>query len=263
MADTGFGLSTVFEISLSGEGIYPESLRASELADILKSVEKTITSVAYQKDPSLNLDEFIVGLVQIEKGSAKLAFASSQSVLAKSSFEDVTEAVSKGKVYTLPNEAIEEVGKMADFSKKKGCVIEFRPELGKEPTAFIEPDIDLGLQKIPSYSGDTVIFGKLERIGGATPKARLRISDHEVVSCSLSHDLAKTLAFKLYEYVGLSGKATWNSATWSLVSFNVQSITDYEDGSIKGAFQELADAAGDAWTDVSDVTAYIRSLREE
>ena len=263
MVDPGFGLPPAFEISLSGEGIYPESIRASELADILKSVEKAITSVAHLKDPSLNLEEFIVGLVQIEKSTVSLAFASSQPSVAKSSFEEVSEAVSEGKVYKLPNEAIEEVDKMSKFSKKKGCVIAFRPDLDKEPTAFIEPDIDIGLQKIPIYSGDTVIFGKLERIGGATPKARLRISEHEAVSCSISLDLAKTLASKLYEHVGLSGKATWNSETWSLVSFNVQSITQYEGGSIKEAFQELADAAGDAWADVPNVTAYIRSLRED
>lgn len=263
MVDPDFGLPTVFEISLSGEGIYPESMRASELADILISIEKTITSVAHLKDPSLNLDQFIVGLVQIEKSTVSLAFASSQPSVAKSSFEEVSEAVSEGKIYKLPNEAIEEIEKMAKFSKKKGCVIAFRPDLDQEPTAFIEPDIDLGLQKMPTYSGETVIFGKLERIGGATPKARLRISPHETVSCSISFDLAKTLASKLYEHVGLSGKATWNSETRSIISFNVQSITNYEGGPIKGAFQELADAAGDAWSDVQDVTAYIRSLREE
>jgi hypothetical protein len=263
MADLGFGMSAVFELSLSGEGIYPESIRASELAEILKSIEKTVTSIAVQKDPSLNLDEFIVGLVQISKSSAKLAFASSKPSIAKSSFENVSKAVSEGKVYTLPNMAIEEIGKIADFSKKKGCIIAFRPDLEKEPLAFIEPDIDLGLQKIPTYSGDTVIFGKLERIGGATPKARLRISDREVVSCTLTHDLAKSLATKLYEHVGLSGKATWNSATWAIVSFNVQSISHYRGGSIKEAFQELSETAGDAWSDVQNLTAYIRSLREE
>jgi len=263
MADPGFGLPTVFEISLSGEGIYPESIRASDLADIIKSIEKSVTSVAFQKDPSLNLEEFIVGLVQIERGSANLAFASSQPSVAKTSFEEVSEAVSERKVYKLPNEAIEEVDKMAKFSKKKGCVIAFRPDLGQEPTAFIEPDIELGLQKMPTYSGDTVIFGKLERIGGAKPIARLRISPHEAVSCYVSFDLAKTLASRLYEYVGLSGKAKWNSETWSIISFNVQSITQFEGGSIQEAFQELADAAGDAWSDVEDVTSYIRSLREE
>ena len=56
---------------------------------------------------------------------------------------------------------------MAKFSKKKGVVIAFRTDFTKEALVFIEPDIDLGLQKIPTYSGDTVIFGKLERIGGA------------------------------------------------------------------------------------------------
>ncbi len=85
MADSGFGLPVVFEFSLSGEGVYPESIPVSDLADILISIEKTVTSVATQKDPSLNLDEFIVGLVKIEKGSASLAFSSSQPSLAKSS----------------------------------------------------------------------------------------------------------------------------------------------------------------------------------
>jgi hypothetical protein len=61
----------------------------------------------------------------------------------------------------------------------------------------------------------------------------------------------------------MSGRATWNSQTWTVISFDVQSITGFEGGSIQEAFKELADAAGDAWADVEDVTSYIRSLREE
>ena len=62
MADPG--LSTVFELNLSGEGVYPESIRASDLAEIITSIEESRYFLALRKDPSLNLDEFIVGLVQ-------------------------------------------------------------------------------------------------------------------------------------------------------------------------------------------------------
>jgi hypothetical protein len=219
--------------------------------------------VATRANPDLDPAHFIVGLVQIEKGSARLAFSSSQKSLAKDSFEEVSTAVAQKKVYKLPSEAAEEVNKIVDFSKRRGCVVEFRPDVQKAPTAFIHPDTDFGVPEKQTIASDSVAFGKLERIGGARPMARIRISEHEAISCSLSFDLAKSLAAKLYEHVGLTGRATWNTETWSLISFDVHSITQYEGGSIKEAFRELADAAGDAWTDIEDVKGYIRSLRED
>jgi hypothetical protein len=263
MEDIEPRMPVVFEVNLSGEGIFPESIRASELADILKSIEKAVTAVATQADSSLDSTNFIIGLVQIEKGSARLAFSSSQPSIAKSSFNEVTNAVSQKKVYRLPQAAVEEVERMADFSKRKGCVIELRPDIQQAPTTFIQPDTDLGLQETPTFSSDSVVFGKLERIGGKKPMARIRISEHDALSCSISLDLAKTLATRLYENVGLTGRATWNTETWSLIAFNIHGITPYEGGPIKEAFRELAEAAGDAWADVEDVKTYIRSLRED
>lgn len=255
--------SQVFEINIAGEGIFPESIRASDLAELLRSIEKSVTSVAIQMNPSLDPADFVVGLVQIEKGSAMLAFTSSQPSLAKDSFEEVSTAVAQKKVYTLPSAASEEINRIVDFSKRRGCVIEFRPDVQKAPTAFIQPDTDFGVPEKQTISSDSVIFGRLERIGGASPMARIRISENEAISCSISFELAKSLAVKLYEYVGLTGRTTWNTETWSLIFFDVHSITQYEGGSIREAFRELADAAGDAWADVEDVKGYIRSLRED
>lgn len=253
----------VFEINIAGEGISPESIRASDLADILKSIEESISSVAIQMNPDLDLDDFIVGLVQIQRGSARLAFSSSQPSIAKNSFEDISTAVSEKKIYRLPSTAVEGINKIVDFSKRRGCVIELRPDIQKEPTAFIQPDTDFGIKEKQTISSDSVIFGNLERIGGVRPMARIRISEHEVISCSVSYDLAKSLASRLYENIGLTGRATWNTQNWSMTTFEIHNITQYEGGSIKDAFRELANAAGDAWSDIDDVKEYIRSLRED
>lgn len=263
MDDSSPRIPQVFEINIAGEGISPESIRASDLADILKSIEKSISSVAVQKNPDLDPDDFIVGLVQIQRGSARLAFSSSRPSVARESFESVSTAVSEGKLYRLPPVAVDGINEIAEFSKKKACVIELRPDIQREPTAFIKPDTDFMIPEKQSITSDSVIFGKLERIGGTKPIARLRISEHEAVSCSISYELAKSLASRLYENIGLTGRATWNSQDWSMTSFEIHSTTQYEGGSLKDAFRELASAAGDAWSDVDDVKEYIRSLRED
>ncbi|MFC1862988.1 hypothetical protein ACFL1Z_03440 [Thermodesulfobacteriota bacterium] len=154
----------LFEINISGKDIFPESIRASDLAEILKSIEKSVSSVAIYMNPDLDPADFMVGLVQIKKGSARLAFSSSQPSIAKESFEEVSAAVAEKKIYRLPSVATEEINKIVDFSKRKGCVIELRPDIQKEPTAFIQPDTDFGTIEKQTITSDSVIFGKLERI---------------------------------------------------------------------------------------------------
>ncbi len=153
---------------------------------------------------------------------------------------------------------------MAEFSRRRSCVIELFPDITQPPATAIDPSYEpVGLSEIKTMSGESIIFGTLERIWGKKPKASVRFPDESAMSCTLSRDLAKSLGSKLYERVGLSGHATWNVENLSLESFHIQNLTSYKNGSIKEAFRELAEVTGDSWADIDDVKGYIRSLREE
>jgi len=59
------------EIKFSGENILPETIRAKELAEILANVEESLTAIILKENASINVDELVIGLVNIEEGSAK------------------------------------------------------------------------------------------------------------------------------------------------------------------------------------------------
>jgi hypothetical protein len=113
----------------------------------------------------------------------------------------------------------------------------------------------------PRLRGETVLFGRVERVGGVEPKVRLRISDHESVSCHISEELAKRVGNRLYNEVGLRGQATWDAVDFELLYFHAEELLSYQAGPITAAFDALAGAVGGAFDSVDDVEEFVGALR--
>ncbi len=129
--------------------------------------------------------------------------------------------------------------------------------------AEIRPDVDLNLPLLNIIRGNTVIYGKLTRVGGTPPKARLKLLNGEAISCIVSEQLAKRIGNRLYEIVGLAGEAKWDADDYALLHFKAHGIAPYEEGSLKEAVRQLRDSAGNAWQNVEDVEDSIEALRRE
>jgi hypothetical protein len=107
--------------------------------------------------------------------------------------------------------------------------------------ASIEPKFEPN----QTISGPTTLYGHLERIGGTVPKAAIRLlSGSQFSNCSLSKELARRLAPRLYAEIGLIGNAVWNANTYDLISFEALDISPYTGTSVKKAIENLSALIG-------------------
>ncbi len=238
---------------------------ARELAELIIAAEEAIASVALQRNPALNPDEIVVGLVQIEEKSLGLSFASPSPDVVGAAFKEIAESVANLSFGGLPTKSLRGLRILADFNTTHHCRAQFwNGELNaREPLAEMDVGFEKYLPEEHFIRGETVIYGKVERVGGVDPKVRVRVSEHEVVSCRLNEDLAKELGVHLYSEVGLRGQATWDAKDHSLAYFRVDEILSFEGVGAVQAADALKDAAQGAYDAVSDVPGFVRGLRGE
>ena len=111
--------------------------------------------------------------------------------------------------------------------------------------------------------GETVIYGSIQRVGGAEPKISIKNSiDDSTLYCSASKEIAKQIGQNLYEEVGLKGIATWEKTTNQIIDFKVTEITKYKKHSITEGIKGLSNLIGKYWDDVDDVILEVSKLRQ-
>ena len=110
--------------------------------------------------------------------------------------------------------------------------------------------------------GETVIYGKVERVGGVRPRVRIRVSEREIVYGDISEEQSRELGSRLYSQAALRGQATWDAQDGAVVYFRVEEILHYERGKASTAFAELRKAAEGAYDDVEDVDLFAARVRE-
>ena len=87
-------MKRLFQLRFTGGGVKPDAVPARELAELIIAAEEAIASVALQRNPALNPDEIVVGLVQIEEKSLGLSFASLKNKGHQTTIQLVPKAVS-------------------------------------------------------------------------------------------------------------------------------------------------------------------------
>lgn len=258
-------LKRLFQLRFTGGGLTPAIVPARELAELIIAAEEAIASVALQRNPALNPDEIVVGLVQIEEQSLGLSFASPSPDVVGAAFTEIATCVATRSFGGLPTKSLRGLRILADFNTTHHCRTQFwnGETTAREPLAEMDVGFEMYLPEEHFIRGETVIYGKVERVGGVDPKVRVRVSEHEVVSCRLNEDLAKELGIHLYAVVGLRGQATWDAKDHSLAYFRVDEILSYKSvGAVQAAY-ELKDAAQGSYDSVRNVSAFVRELREE
>jgi len=258
-------LKRLFQLRFAGGGVKPDVVPARELAELIIAAEEAIASVALQRNPALNPDEIVVGLVQIEEKSLGLSFASSSPDVVGSAFKEIATSIANRTFGGLPAKSLRGLRVLADFNTTHNCRTQFwnGETTAREPLAEMDVGFEKYLPEERFIRGETVIYGKVERVGGVDPKVRVRLSEHEVVSCRLNEDLAKELGTHLYAEVGLRGQATWDAKDHSLAYFRVDEILRFENAGAVSAAYALNDAAQGAYDAVKDVPGFVRRLRGE
>lgn len=251
-----------FELKLEGNNLVPSELSVHELADLLLAVERAVVKTAIHLEHTVDEDEAEISLIGISEGSTRLQFASLFAA-AITAFSVLGHAIATRTYTALPSPAIEALREIYDYAEERQAVIGLYSIANDQFSrlAEIRPDVDLNLPLLDIVRGNTVVYGKLTRVGGTPPKARLKLLNGEAISCFVSEQLAKRIGNRLYEVIGLAGEARWDADDYALLHFKAHDIASYEEGSVREAVKQLRDSAGDAWQDVDDVDGLIEALR--
>ncbi len=237
----------------------PDRISIEDLITLLENYERAI------KKLSKRTTQITISLIGIGPGSTVLETTSHQFVEYKEAYTTFTEEVKlflsgkSMKAYTEQGieEVAEYVKRLVDLARKRNLEIEFDNEEGT-PLAEITPESTVPSEKV--VEGITEIYGRVERAGGVEPHIRLRLPDGEAIRIDADEKTVKKLGERLYEYVGLRGKAKW-TLRGELKEFRMLSVLPYEGPPSPEDIKRLSAELGKFWQDVDNIDEEIRRLR--
>ncbi len=253
-------MDNTFEIKISGEKVNPEDFNIGELAELLNSVEDSMKPLVLKENSGITPEEIIIGLIDIKTGSTKLKFKVNLALIMLS-WNLLTSVIKKNNFSELPIKSIESLKKIATFSKNKGYSIEFHNMNETIASATISPDTIIEIPANKYLEGSTTLYGKVERVGGKKPKVALSLPNTNLLYCDTSEEMAIKLAHRLYTWVGVMGQAKWNIDDYSIETFQIESLTSFEDTPLSDAIKELSKITGDLWKEEKDVIKAVEQLR--
>lgn len=251
----------LFTIRLTGEGVRPHLIPASDLAQLLVAAEQTVLAIAAREHPE-QADELIVGLSQVQDKSIGFTFASNQPKIAQSAYTELVTATSNRLFRSLPGRSLEGLRTLTGFSRQHQGRTQFWNGVGDRPLLDLPPDFAIEVPAPEYQRGETVIYGKIERVGGVRPRVRVRVSEREIVYGDITEEQSRELGSRLYSPAALRGQATWDAQDGSVVYFRVEEILHYQRGKVSEAFAELRQAAAGAYDKIDDVDLFARRVRE-
>lgn len=252
----------LIEIKISGENLSPATIRAKELAAILVNAEEMIISTIINADHTIKKEEIIIGLVSIEKGSVDLCFESQSPQLVYSAYEKLTQAIRTDNYVNISEPSIEAIGEFVAFSKKHNCITEFGYKNGNSQIlAKITPQTNISSSEY--FWGETTIYGYVQRVGGKKPSVKVKTISGQNLVCTTTQEIAKKVGSHLYNWVGLSGIASWDNKTLRINSFKISEITEYEETDNQRVFDMLSSNFGEYFEDIENPDEFVNKLRNE
>ncbi len=250
----------IIELSFRGEGIRPDNLKASEVADLIASYEDALLNIIGRDHPEINLDEVFISLIQIDENSVHLKFKPKVVGTIIAAAIAINTALNTNQYATLPFKSVESLNKIWSFTKRRNCTGEISG--GEEiPVAQITPETEIKISDEFFYQGDTTIYGKVERVGGAVPRVRVKLDDDQIIYTEVKESEAKRLAKDLYEVVCLKGTAKWRKENLKIEDFKLEQVVDFHDTPISEAIKELKGVIGHKWDEIRDTVEYLNRIR--
>ncbi len=242
-----------FDLVIRGENVAPATVRVADLCRLLQACERIVLSLA-------GAHEVAFSLVGIEKSSNRLVFEVASRERPR--LRKLARAIASRRYSSLPRPAWAGLSALSDLISSRGWRLDWEFQSGAAPDASISAECPVPPPP-PAIKrrGAATLYGKLVTVGGVSPHALLAQENGRNVRVHLDRELAKKLAQRLYDVVGLEGEAVW-TADYEIEEFTAARVLPYRDGSILEAFDALARGAGDAWDNV-DARRFVESLRAE
>lgn len=198
------------EIRFHGGGINPSAIKASEVADLIYCFEKSLLTTLHENYPELDIENYAyLSFQSIQNESLGLGFAADKGEEAfVDSYLRIVKSINENDYNNLPYAAIENLKIISKFSKKHNCNCDYIHNSIKKAEITTASVIDVNRNSI--IKGETTIYGKIERVGGAEPRIVFKDHTGNKIYFEVTREVAKTLATKLYEEIALIGVATWD-----------------------------------------------------
>jgi hypothetical protein len=224
-------------LKFEGNGIKPSSVKASEIADLIKSFEATVLALAKKENPEINEDLVNISFEEIKESSLSLLNKVHVSAVYGATIL-LAGAFSNNNFDDLSKTTLENLKVFTRFTKRHDCTGFIYK--GVEKLASFNKDTDVKYSDKGTISGETTIYGEATRVGGDNPRVSLKINNDYTFSFDVNKEIAIELASNLYKEVGLTGKARWDKRTYRILEFYPKEIILLENEPLSKTFEDLS-----------------------
>jgi len=250
----GIDENNEFMFRLYGDGITPESFKASEVAKLITLLENAF-QVYLQTTGEESDKDFYLSLVDVKNESLGLEFLPQKVKSFLTAFTLITSSINTQNFTEIPTKTIEDFQEIQKIIKAKNCAAEFIYK--GESRASIDSNTLIEIPKTGVIRGETVLYGEVKRIGGQNPTASIKLDSGETITCSISKNVAKKLGAKIYSHVSLRGLATWSVTDYNLLGFIIEDFNDFQQISNEDAFNRLRNSIGTYWDSIEDIDSFL------
>lgn len=244
---------------MEGE-VFPESVRVRALADVLSAIH----GLAQGEQVDDEADGGTIRLIGVKRGSAIFRCVAEQPNEIFDGLRRTRALLNDPARYDELSGMLGPLRCLSEVAGSVGSPVVIRGTNGsREEYIRIEPTTYKQVSYAVLMSGDKMIRGTVQRVGGATePKCALRIPDRaKLLFCTVADDsVAHDLARFLYGEVVVTGLARWIRRTWEIVEYDIREVQCPRGGALSEAFEALRKAGGSAWDNVTDPEEFLREV---
>lgn len=271
-------------IRLSGRGIKPWVVPMRTLASVMNAVqrlvdqnddeieveaeEETVDVRAVEGESPIDLAERSLRLVQVKSGSAVYGVTTAAPTSSLSIISDTGRSIENPANAAWSGSTISSLKELSEVARSQGCNIELcEAKNGRYVGDVLARICPLTFHEVSESAfvrGITSVYGRLERIGGATElRCGLRVTDQpRMVFCDIAGiDLIRKMGPHLYEDIFVSGEATWLRHNWHLRTMKITSFEPPKTGSILDVLDRMHELGGHGWDKVRDPDKLIAGMR--
>jgi hypothetical protein len=227
------------------------------------------TSTDEEKEVFEDTESHSLRLLGVKNSSAAYAVAAPEYESAIQTIRDTGKAISAPENAEWSGATLSSIKELSEVAKSLRCEIEFRlPGVNRQygdVLAKITPSTFQNVSASAFIHGDTSVYGKIERVGGATAShcgIRLPERPRKMLIFQVANDeLVRQLGQFMYQYVVVSGKATWFRHNWTIKTMVIESFEPPKKGSIFETFKRVYAAGGNVWDEIDDPNAAIAEMR--
>lgn len=244
----------------------PAHLGLGELARLLEKLNKAIYAFAEETDTAIQGkedQEQLASLVAIEKGSVHLALQHAPFLPLE---ERLIAPMLKEEWGNVPPKTFDYLYELSKELMAKDRSLKVTLPNMNIPAPWIGAERPVPRRRAGlTIEDNIVLYGRVIRLGGVTPKVDIRVGSEEY-HVEAESEVIKTLEQQgvLYKTIGLKvrGKLRLEASTWKVEgnSLRLLEILPYNESNTANSLRHLAHLTGEHWRGV-DVEDFMRRVR--